>query len=274
MNGQKLQSALRDLQVFLLSPRYWLTVAVVVAVFTISGPFGTLQSMAPIPRLGFWLLLHGLAFAVAVIFAVAANALLAPFLASKLVRMMIGSALAALPIGFWIVLLQAGFVHDPITLAQFGQQVAVSVPLCLIFCVLIVLTTGTPAVQPAGGPASAAPASGIDAAGPPIPPARIPPLLARLRPENRGTILHLTVEDHYTAVTTARGQELVLLRFSDAMKELGDTDGLQVHRSHWVAKTHVERLAREDGRLVIMLKGGKAIPVSRTFAAQVRAAFS
>ncbi|MGG2478092.1 DNA-binding response regulator, partial [Rhizobium sp. BR5] len=33
--------------------------------------------------------------------------------------------------------------------------------------------------------------------------------------------------------------QLVLLRFADALKELGHTAGLQVHRSHWIADADV-----------------------------------
>jgi DNA-binding LytR/AlgR family response regulator len=83
----------------------------------------------------------------------------------------------------------------------------------------------------------------------------------------------MAVEDHYVHVTTSRGHELVLLRFSDALKEVGDTDGLQVHRSHWVAKSFVDSLKRENGKVTLILKDQKRIPVSRTYADAVRAAF-
>ncbi|MGO7564996.1 LytTR family DNA-binding domain-containing protein, partial [Rhizobium johnstonii] len=60
-------------------------------------------------------------------------------------------------------------------------------------------------------------------------------ILDRLKPENRGSLLRLSVQDHYTEVVTSRGRELVLLSFADALRENAATPGLRVHRSHWVA---------------------------------------
>ncbi|ERM03598.1 hypothetical protein Q644_00945 [Brucella intermedia 229E] len=75
-----------------------------------------------------------------------------------------------------------------------------------------------------------------------------PPLLARLKPGNRGAILRLSAEDHYTRIVTSRGgEELLLLRFSDALNEVGNTSGLQIHRSHWVADRHVAELCKTNG---------------------------
>ena len=72
-------------------------------------------------------------------------------------------------------------------------------------------------------------------------------------------------------VMTSRGRELILLRFSDALEELGGTPGLQVHRSHFVADAHVEKLLRADGRMAVVLKDGREIPVSRSRVEAVRA---
>ncbi|MBT9372537.1 LytTR family DNA-binding domain-containing protein [Rhizobium sp. CSW-27] len=273
MNEGKRQSALRELEGFLLSPRYWLTVGVVVAVFTISGPFGTLKAMPLLPRLAFWLLLQGVAFCVAVVFAVAGNLLLAPLLPSRLLRMMIGSALAALPIAAWIVVLQAGFVNDPVTLGEFAEQVTVSVPLCMIFCLLTFLTTGRPA-QPAvlaAQPPQAAAAGEETVTRPSTAP---PAILARLKPDNRGHLLRLSVQDHYTEVVTSRGRELILLRFADALNETGDTPGRRIHRSHWVADAHVEALKRDKGKLFLVTGDGAQLPVSRPYEAEVRRCFA
>ena len=45
------------------------------------------------------------------------------------------------------------------------------------------------------------------------------------------------MEDHYVRVFTDAGESLILLRLSDAMAEVRDVPGLQIHRSHWVAAT-------------------------------------
>ena len=61
------------------------------------------------------------------------------------------------------------------------------------------------------------------------------------------------------------GSTLVLMRFADAVAELDGAGGLQVHRSYWVARRHVEGAARRDGRTTLRLTGGHEVPVSRTY---------
>tara|TARA_R110000744_G_scaffold5877_2_gene20726 strand:- start:1395 stop:2135 length:741 start_codon:yes stop_codon:yes gene_type:complete len=79
-------------------------------------------------------------------------------------------------------------------------------------------------------------------------------------------------EDHYLRVHTSLGEELILMRLADAMRDLGGTDGLQTHRSWWVAKAGVADARREGGKLYLVLKSGKAAPVSRTHASAVKQA--
>ena len=52
---------------------------------------------------------------------------------------------------------------------------------------------------------------------------------------------------------------------ADAIREAAPTDGLQVHRSHWVARRHIAALRREKGRIILTLSNGRDIPVSRTY---------
>jgi hypothetical protein len=98
-------------------------------------------------------------------------------------------------------------------------------------------------------------------------------LLNRLALERRGGILALSMEDHYVRIFTDAGESLILLRLSDAMAEVRDVRGLQIHRSHWVAAHAVDRTERlSDGRLRVHLVNGLTLPVSRTFARAVREA--
>jgi DNA-binding LytR/AlgR family response regulator len=79
-------------------------------------------------------------------------------------------------------------------------------------------------------------------------------------------------EDHYLRVHTSAGSELILMRLSDAIRELAGVDGLQTHRSWWVARAGVASVQKENGKIVLKLKSGASAPVSRSFAADVRAA--
>lgn len=77
-------------------------------------------------------------------------------------------------------------------------------------------------------------------------------------------------EDHYLRVHTSAGQDLILLRMADAIAELEGQDGMQVHRSWWVARAAIIDARRGDGRATLTLKDGAEAPVSRTYAAELR----
>ena len=97
------------------------------------------------------------------------------------------------------------------------------------------------------------------------------PLLARLPARSRAELLHLRMQDHYVEVNTAAGSELLLLRFRDALREVEDVNGLQVHRSHWVARNAVAGVERRGGgRVALRLVNGSRVPVSRSFTPVLR----
>ncbi|GLR53194.1 LytTR family transcriptional regulator [Shinella yambaruensis] len=262
MERPLLQSALRELQVFLSAPRFWATFGAVVLIFWVTGPYGTAERLASVPRLGFWLVLHAVAWAIAVLAIVTVNTLFRQRMPGLLARMALGTLVAGVPVGLAtkaISLMTFGGTPTP---AGIAESIATGLLLSALFCALTFMTMGSKqaeALSTAPSPAAA-----------PEDRAEIP-LLRRLRPENRGPILHMTVADHYTQVTTSRGRELILLRFSDALAECGDTPGLRVHRSHFVADAHVDRLLRTEGRLAILLKDGQEVPVSRSRVEAVRA---
>jgi DNA-binding LytR/AlgR family response regulator len=165
----------------------------------------------------------------------------------------------------------AWFGHVP-TVIDIVSDMLFAVPLSIIFCVIAYMTmsaeaiSSKPEVRTEGMTQPARPAYAVTLPEP-------APIMRRLKPENRGQLLHLSVEDHYTMVTTNRGRELILLRFSDAVSETGTTAGLQVHRSHWVADVFVKSVNRANGKLTLLLSDGAEIPVSRTYAAEVRTRF-
>lgn len=100
-----------------------------------------------------------------------------------------------------------------------------------------------------------------------------PRFLDRLTPRLRGAAIHaVQAEDHYLRIHTDRGSDLVLMRLSDAVKELQGLDGAQTHRSWWVARDAVIDVARGDGRATLTLKGGLTAPVSRRHARGLREA--
>lgn len=79
-------------------------------------------------------------------------------------------------------------------------------------------------------------------------------------------------EDHYLRVHTSAGQEMILMRLADALRELAGVEGMQTHRSWWVAREGLAEASRDSGKLVLKLKSGVEAPVSRTYQASVREA--
>jgi hypothetical protein len=99
-----------------------------------------------------------------------------------------------------------------------------------------------------------------------------PAFLRRLPPRLGRDLLCLQMEDHYVRVHTAQGSDLVLLPLSQAMAELQGLDGLQVHRSWWVARRAVEAFVADGRNLRLKLVNGVEAPVSRASVAKLRAA--
>lgn len=94
---------------------------------------------------------------------------------------------------------------------------------------------------------------------------KLPPRQARAR------LLAVEAEDHYLRIHTEAGATLTLMRFADALEALAGMDGVRTHRSWWVARTAVEEARWRRGRGDLVLTGGLLAPVSRTFAARVKA---
>lgn len=91
------------------------------------------------------------------------------------------------------------------------------------------------------------------------------PFLDRIRPDLGTDLLALEMEDHYLRVHTAAGSDLILCRFGDALKELQRFDGLQIHRSWWIARSAIATTERDGQKMSVTLTNGLVAPVSRTF---------
>ena len=92
-----------------------------------------------------------------------------------------------------------------------------------------------------------------------------PTLLERLEKHSHAQkILSLTAQDHYVEVTTDIGSELCLLRLNDAIAEVEPEEGFQIHRSHWVAKSAVEKLENKGAVSQVKLIDGRTLNVSQS----------
>ncbi|WP_312163732.1 LytTR family DNA-binding domain-containing protein [Phenylobacterium sp.] len=92
---------------------------------------------------------------------------------------------------------------------------------------------------------------------------RLPPRLGR-------AVLCLKMEDHYVRVHTTQGSALVLMSLSQAMDGLKDLEGVQTHRSWWVARSAITGVVEDGRNLRLSLKGGLQAPVSRARVGRLR----
>ncbi|MEM9085972.1 MAG: LytTR family transcriptional regulator DNA-binding domain-containing protein [Pseudomonadota bacterium] len=77
-------------------------------------------------------------------------------------------------------------------------------------------------------------------------------------------LLALKSEGHYLKVFTDQGSELILMRLKDALAETGPVEGMQVHRSWWLARREGIERRNRDGRIELKLDEDNWVPVSRT----------
>ena len=92
-----------------------------------------------------------------------------------------------------------------------------------------------------------------------------PELFERLKPGLRAVELYaLSAEDHYVRAIMETGEDLILMRLGDAIKESAPLKGLRVHRSWWVAEKGVKSIQKNAGKTIIELKSGQTVPVSRS----------
>ena len=90
-----------------------------------------------------------------------------------------------------------------------------------------------------------------------------PRFVDRLPAELGTGLIALEMEDHYVRAHTTLGSELVLMRMRDAVAELDGLDGMQVHRSWWVARGADADIKREGRNVRLVLENGMEAPVSR-----------
>ena len=253
VNDGPLQSTLRETQAHFSSPRTWIAILIVGVLIGLTGPFNTFQYIALLPRLAYWLVLCAACYAIGFFGATGLETWLGPHLRPRWLRLLVTGLLPGIPIAFFVHLtngLSFGFTENGL----------IGLVTLLVYCPLIALGI-TVASALAATPAPIAEIT-----------PQTPTLLERLPRPLRGRLLHLAVADHYVDVTTERGHALVLIRLSDAMRETAPVQGLQVHRSHWVALDAVRRSTRQAGKPVLELENGTLVPVSRSFLPAVRAA--
>lgn len=234
----------------MVHPVTLIAVLAIAAVLGVAGPFGTDDRLALLQRLVYWLAIVGLTYGIGSI----SDALVTWRMARQ--RLWLNVTVTALVTGVCANLVVIG-----INLITFGwMPSAAELPtfLATTFGIAAIVTTALALVkqQSRDMPTPLAP----------------PRILDRLPVDKRGALVALSVEDHYVRIQTIKGEALVLLRLSDAMNEVGDTPGAQVHRSHWAAFDQVRSARRAGDRAILTMSNGTEVPVSRANIATIKEA--
>lgn len=177
-------------------------------------------------------------------------------------QIVVASLLISLPVTIGIILLEAasdGNIMEPV---WWGQQYF------YVFVVSALLTSGGWVLDRLKDSKAAA----IAATASRVAPAPAGTTFADRLPVKfkTGTVYAVSAEDHYLRVHTSLGETMVLMRLADAVRELASLEGLQTHRSWWVAKQGLADATRGDGKATLTLKSGVEAPVSRTYLKAVK----
>ena len=229
------------------------------------GPFGTFADGSFANRVAFWLPAMLAAYVIVAPFMVAAHIaarrLILPLPLALAAAVLVSSA----PITFVILWLEGVPIGSFPSAEQWFQLylhvVLISGSVTLLFWLL----------EPHIGERTDAPALPATSSETAALVQEPPPFLSRLPPHLRDVVA-LQMEDHYVRAHAAGGSALVLLRMRDAVAEMAGSEGMQVHRSWWVARSAVERVVKDGRNVRLMLRGGIEVPVARSSLAAVRAA--
>jgi hypothetical protein len=96
-----------------------------------------------------------------------------------------------------------------------------------------------------------------------------PSFFESLSPPFKCPLLRAEAQEHYVKLVGSTDTRMILYRFSDILRELPDTLGMQVHRSHWVANDAIVDVVRQGNNTRIETKDGMQIPVSRRYVGRV-----
>lgn len=215
----------------------------------LTGPFGTFELMAPMLRTVYW--------AVVVAISIAGSVVISRSGPHPLMRAWIIWSTYTVVLALVVFALTV-LTHPPFaSWASFlGLMGRIGVSVAVINGLIYV-------ASPWMGPAQAEKVHAPDGE------ARF---LRRLPLEMRGPLVRIEAQDHYLDVTTSKGTSMILLRLAEAVEELADVEGLQTHRSHWVRLDAVTRVARINGRDMLVMSDGASVPVARTRRADAQAA--
>jgi DNA-binding LytR/AlgR family response regulator len=259
-----LQLTLRVMQGIYSNSKFWIGAVAVIAILTIAGPFDTLNDLEFAPRLVYWaaisLVTWPMGMGCSIYFGVGLYQRGIP----EWIARIIGGLIGGIPIGFFVWAINKYIAGNDIgTLEDLVRLIGYTTIISAAVSILYYLIESS--VRPEGQSTSLANGSIASHVQ-----TTTSPFFARLPVELGKDLISLQAQDHYIKVMTSKGSEMILMRLSDAEKELETVPGIRTHRSWWVSHKHIQETERENEKTSIILSNGEKVPVSRTYAKAVR----
>lgn len=247
-------STQRDLRLVAAHLRQPQVIGVLVIVWiavTIAGPFDTLRDMTLANRALYWGLIVFVTYATGALSTQLSSGRITERVSSVPYALMVTALLISLSVFCAVSILN--FIFLPAWTSNLLTAATAYVVVYLVcLAVLVLRHTSLGAVT--------------------MPEPKQAMILERLPLDKRGVLISLSVQDHYVDIVTAKGREMVLMRLSDAIREVADVPGMQIHRSHWVALGQIASVQRTSDAARVTMSDGSELPVSRGYLPAVREA--
>lgn len=253
-----MQITLREITKSITSSKFWIGLFGVVCVLAVSAPFDSGDVFNLVQRFFYWGAIAATTFFLGFFINLSVSLLIEKHTDKRLISRIVSSVLAGIAVGIWVYfintyvlsLIEPSWIDFSIfTLTCVVIAGSVS---ALMFILNDTITEIENTIKPSTKTKSQS------------------SFYKRL-PKKLGTdIISLNAQDHYVEVTTPKGKELVLIRLSDAIAELEDIEGEQIHRSWWISKKHLADTKRKNGRLYLVLSNQNEIAVSRSYLEQTK----
>ena len=214
-------------------------------ILTFMGPFGTYESMEFPKRFIYWsMLMIGVGFFMHVSIT---TSLITPYLGRlpKIARVAVGAVTGGLPGAVVVIFVSEVIAPMTITLTRIGSIWMQVSFISFVIGIVEYMDWGLSKSN--------------------TPQAIVTPFHKRLSVSETADIISFSMQDHYVEVMTTLGSEMVLIRMSDAIGEIAGIAGERIHRSHWVAKTHLVDIEKDKARHLAVLTDGRKLPISNTY---------
>lgn len=245
---------MRELTKYILSPITLVAFMAAGALMTLMGPFGTYVSLSLWERAAYWYTLVGISILLGIVIRRAVDQKWPA--RSFCFRANLTAAVFTFLFTPCIIFLNVSMVEKQAewtSIPVWMMYLAVGIVPFSVNAILYFMLRFRPMV-PAGAPVDYVEET-----------SERPRLFERLSDDLGEELIRMSVQDHFVHVHLVGGSERLRMRFGDAVQEVEGVPGMQVHRSHWVAKDAVEGYVQIGGRVSLCLSDGSEVPVSRNY---------